>query len=232
MKKLLCLCIFAAGTFFLRAQTELRSEIEKLLPPPECKVDMMGVVFPERFQELTVKMQTALATNKEWMLNYIKQNAKPGEPLPYDKKLGMTKNEYEEFLTLGEKKEMKKFGSVEITTTTRADIFQIHSGGELSDLEEVKINLKEMSIITPFGVITNLAPDTSEGGGVIGPFSGYRGNLEKGDEDFNNVTTAIFLVGQAKNTGRNFIYYKGGILKSKNAVKNTTILILYDKPKS
>ena len=231
MKKFLCLCIFAAGTFLLRAQTELRSEIEKLLPPPECKVDIMGVAFPKRFQELTVKMQTALATNKEWMLNHIKQNAKPGEPLPYDEKLGMTKNEYEEFLALGEKKEMKKFGSVKITTTTNANIFQIHSGGELSDLDEVKINLKELTITTPFGVITNLAPDTSEGGGVIGPFSGYEGKFENGDEDFNNATTISFLVGRQKNTGKNFIYYKVGILKSKNAVKDTRTLILYNKSK-
>jgi hypothetical protein len=230
MKKLIWFCFFATSPILLNAQTEFRSEIEKLLPPIECKVDVMGVVYPERFQELNKKIQMALTTNKEWFLSYIKQNAKSGEPLPYDERMGMTKDEYAEFLSLGDKREMRKFGSAELTIRTNADTFQFNCRRDLP-LDGVKINLRDMSITTPFAVITNPAPDTSEGGGVIGPFSGYQWKFEKDDQTFNNVTTASFLIGQAKKSGRNFIYYKGGIMKSNNAVTNVTVLIFYDQPK-
>ena len=191
----------------------------------------MGIVFPMRFQELTEKMQVALATNRDWFLDYIKQNAKPGEPLPYDERIGLTKGEYAEYLALGEKKEMRKLGSAEVHVTNNAGIFQFRSGGTIPDLDEVTIKMKDLTVATPFGEITNLAPDSSESGGVIGPYSGYRWTFETGDQELNNIKTASFLIGYAKNTGRNFIYYKGGIVRSKNPVKNTLVLILYDRPK-
>lgn len=231
MKKLICVCLLAANAILLQAQTEFRSEIEKLLPPAECKADVMGIVFPKRVQELTRKLQVAIATNKDWWLDYIKQNAKPGEPLPYDKKLGMTKNEYAEFLSLAGKQEMQKFGSAELRVITNAETYQFSCRKDLPDLDGVKINLKDMTVTTPYAVLTNLVPDTSESGGVMGPFSGYQWKFEEGDGGLNNITTASLLIGQAKNTGRNFIYYKGGIVRSNNAVSNTLILILYDKPK-
>ena len=62
MKKFL-VCVFLAAAAFVQAQTELRAEIEKLLPPVECKVDVMDVVFPKRCQELAGKMQLAVSTN-------------------------------------------------------------------------------------------------------------------------------------------------------------------------
>lgn len=78
--------------------------------------------------------------------------------------------------------------------------------------------------------MTNPAANNSQGGGVIGPFSGYQWKSEKANEDFNNATVVSFLIGEARTAGRNFIYYKGGIVRSKNAVSNATVLILYDKP--
>jgi hypothetical protein len=82
MMKLLSLCLLFANTALLEAQPEFLSRVETLLPRSKCKVDVMEVAYPKRFQELTLKMQTVLATNKDWWLNYIKENAKTGEPLP------------------------------------------------------------------------------------------------------------------------------------------------------
>jgi hypothetical protein len=231
MKKLGVCCFFAVSAAFVRAQPELRAAIEKLLPPVECKVDIMDVVFPKRCQELAGKMQLAVAINKEWYLNYIKENANRAGPLPYDERMGLTKDEYAEFFSLAEKREMQKIGSTELRVTTNTGIFEFHGGKSLPDLDGVKIDFKNLAITTPFAVITNPKPNTSETGGVIGPFSGYEWKFEEADKEFNNVTTASFMIGQAKKTGRNYIYYKGTISKSKNVIANTMVLIFYDKPK-
>jgi hypothetical protein len=230
--KLVYFCLFAASAIGLRAQADFRSEIEKLLPPTDCKVDIMGIAYPRRSQELAEKMRVAVAANKDWFLNYIKQNSreKTGEALPYDERMGLTKSEYIEFLSLGKKMVMQKIGETALTVTTNAGIYQFHCARELPDLDQIKIDLRSLTITTPFGIMTNSAPNTSQGGGAIGPFSGYQWKFEKGDEDLNNATTVSFLVGEEKSTGRNFIYYTGAIVKLKKAISNATVLILYDKP--
>jgi hypothetical protein len=59
------------------------------LPIGKYNVDIMELVYPKRFQELSEKLATAIATNKEWWVAYAK-DAKEGEPLPYNSKLGLT----------------------------------------------------------------------------------------------------------------------------------------------
>ena len=78
--------------------------------------------------------------------------------------------------------------------------------------------------------MTNPAANNSLGGGVIGPFSVYQWKSDKANVDFNNATVVSFLIWEARTSGRNFIYYNGGIVRSKKAVSNATVLILYDKP--
>jgi len=227
MSKILCLCLFISGTILLHAQSDIRSRIEELLPPSQCKVEVMDVVYPKRFQELTLKMQVAAATNTDWFVNYIKANAKPGQPLPYDKNFGLTKDEYNEFLSLGEKRELKCVETVDLTVTTNGNSFEFHTGGALPDLEAVKFLRQDLAVKTPFGTLTNPAPAHYEGSGPIGSYTGYQWQFEAGGKDLNNYISASFLVGRAK-TGKNFIYYKGSNVKDGNAVKDAKIFIYYD----
>jgi hypothetical protein len=171
-------------------------------------------------------MQTALETNQDWLMNFIKENAKPGQPLPYDKNFGLTRDEYNEFLSLGQKRELQSVKTVDLTVTTNDNVLEFHTGGVLPDLEAVKFRRQDLAIKTPFGTLTNPAPAHYEGSGPIGAYTGYQWAFEAGDKDLNNYTSASFLAGKAK-SGRNFIYYKGGSMKDKKPVKDVTVFIYY-----
>ena len=221
------LLIFSALS--LSAQTNLTTEIAKLLPIGKCKVDVMGVAYPKRVLELTEKFQGAIATNKNWWLNYIKENAKEGEPLPYNPKFGLTKEEYAEYLSLAEKRTLEKIGSGFLQVKTNSSNYEFDGGSTLPDLTGLKINLQKLTIETPFAVLSNPTHHESLGGPGLGAFSGYQWNFEKGDIDKGEKTTASFLIGKLKETGRQFIYYKGGEMKTNNLISDVRIVIYYDK---
>jgi hypothetical protein len=189
----------------------------------------MEVSYPVRFQELTIKMQAAVSTNKEWWMNYIKQNSKSGGLLPYNPKLGLTSGEYGEYLTLGEKRTLEKARNCVIRVNTNHSVYEFDGGEDLPELTGLKVDLKTLTVITPFGTIKKPQPDESTGGPALGAFSGLRWSLEKGDIDKGDITTASFLIGKLKTSSRNFIYYKGGVMRTNTPVSNVSIVIYYDK---
>ena len=229
MKKLFLGLLFALSVLPLHANTNFSAEVEKLLPVGKCNVDIMGVVYPKRFLELGEKLQNAVSTNKDWWLDYIKTNAKEGEPLPYSPKFGLTKMEYKEYLSLGEKRTLEKIKSATLLVKTNLSGFEFDGGSELADLTEVKINLKELTVTTPFAVLKNPIRTESLDGPALGAYSGYEWKFEQSDFDKGNETEASFLIGKRRESGRNFIYYKGGVMKVTNSISEIRIVISYDK---
>jgi len=212
-----------------RAQTNVSAQVQKLLPSGKCAVDVMEISFPLRFRELAEKMQVAISTNKEWWLGYVKQNADSGKPLPYNSGLGMTKEEWDEYLYLGEKRTLEKVRTCTLKVTTHSEIYELDGGSDLPSLTGLKVNLKELTIATPYGNLKNPTLDESPGGPALGAFSGYRWYLEKGDIDKGNITVVSFLVGKLRDSGRNFIYYKGGESRSNQPISNVSIVFYFDK---
>jgi hypothetical protein len=228
--KRFCLTILVYLTALcLRAQTNLSTQIEKLLPSGKCHADLMEVSWPARFKDLSIKMQAAISTNKDWWMNYVKENSNAGGPLPYSPKIGLTQEEYEEFLSVGEKRTLEKVQTCTLQIKTNNDVYEFDGGEDLSGLTGLKVDIKTLSVVTPFGILKNPEPDESPAGPALGEYSGFRWKLEKGDVEKGNITTASFLLGKLKTSGRNFIYYKGGIIHTNNPISNLSIVIFYDK---
>ena len=108
MKKLFWGLLLALSAFRSQAQTNLATEIEKLLPSAKCNVDVMGLAYPKRYLELAGKLQSVIETNKDWWLDYIKKNAKDGELLPYTSKFGLKKMNIRNFFPSQKKERWKK----------------------------------------------------------------------------------------------------------------------------
>jgi hypothetical protein len=230
MRKFLLGLLFVLGVLSLHAQTIFSNEIKSLLPVGKCKIDVMGVVYPKRFLELGKKLQDALATNKDWLLDYIKTNAKEGEPLPYSPNFGLTKNEYEEYLSLGEKRTLGVLKSTTLLVKTNSTGIEFDGGSDLADLTGVKIDLKKLTITTPFAILNNPSKETAPDGPGLGAFKGFEWKYEDGDLDKGDVTEASFLIGRQQTTGKDFIYYKGGVMKATNSIWQVGVCVSYEKP--
>jgi hypothetical protein len=124
---------------------------------------------------------------------------------------------------------LEKTGSGTLLVKTNSYGFEFDGGSTLPDLTGLKINLKELTVTTPFTVLKNPTPEESKGGQALGAFSGYTWNFERSDLDKGDETEASFLIGKLKESGRCFIYYKGGVMKATNSISDIRIVISYDK---
>src|SRR6478609_5445390 len=72
----------------------------------------IGMVMPPKEIETYVaKVEKAARSDPKWFRDFS-GSAKPGLPLPYDKKLGLTEAEYTEYLALWNKREFKPIEEV------------------------------------------------------------------------------------------------------------------------
>ena len=65
-----------------------------------------AIMPPEEINKFIIKVQEAAKADPEWHQEYAK-TAQPGVPLPWHEKLGLTNEEYEEYLKLWDKREFK-----------------------------------------------------------------------------------------------------------------------------
>src|ERR1700733_12422691 len=59
---------------------------------------IVDYVYSDNIENLAIKMDSAVAQNKEWFLEYSKKYYKSGEGMPYDPHMGISRSEAEPVL--------------------------------------------------------------------------------------------------------------------------------------
>ncbi len=149
MKKIFWTLLFVSIAICSHAQTNISAQIQNLLPTGNCSVDLMELHYPARFMVLTKRLQTAVSADKEWWMGYVKQHAASGGPLPYNPRFGLTKEEYNEFLSLGEKRTLEKVKSCKLVIKAISDNYEFDGGSDLPDFTGLSINVRDLKITTP-----------------------------------------------------------------------------------
>ncbi|QDT76623.1 hypothetical protein GmarT_00450 [Gimesia maris] len=178
-----------------------------LIVPGTLTVDVMGLAVPKRAEEIGRKFKQALAKNPDWFLEHSK-NKKPGEPLPHDERMGISKEEYEEFLKLSQKTTMRKMKEAPLIITQKEeDVFELDGGTELSDFTGIVIDLKQDQVQSPFGTLTERSIINAPESTALGAWNGvqWKGNLTEADGVTGSV--AKLAMGKIKKSGRCVIYY-------------------------
>jgi hypothetical protein len=98
------------------------------------------------------KMQRAIQEDAAWLKSYVAK-AKPGEPLPYHARLGVTKAEYDTLLHA--KMSLIDRGSVSIKLTANAQgALEFAADGLAGGLNGVTLSPERKSAQTPYGNLT------------------------------------------------------------------------------
>ena len=191
--------------------------IQTLLKEGEYQADVMDkVTMPPKTQELMQKFQLAMQKNPDWFLEAQKKVQETGQPLPYDERIGMTENEYAEFLEL-----MQNDNGMEMTKSGTETVSIKHSGGRilfrgtgtLDILNDVSIDFSgQLANIGQFKLeqvdSVNVTDDKnalkSKWTGVTWRFETSNKNIEdlKAVEDFQGLNMKIYkvTVGQLERT--------------------------------
>ncbi len=73
--------------------------VDSIFQSPAFTFEINELRPSDSLQAIMVKLNNALVANKEWAAEYMSKNYKPGEGMPYNEKLGITKEEYDQIKT-------------------------------------------------------------------------------------------------------------------------------------
>ncbi|MDV2994210.1 MAG: hypothetical protein N4J56_003864 [Chroococcidiopsis sp. SAG 2025] len=207
------------------------SSVEALIPGDRTDVDLMQIVPPIRLVELSQKFKIALQKNSdsEWLSSLIK-NTPAGQPLPYDPRLGVSKTEYQEFLSLSQKLIAKKIGTSILQVKREGNKYVFLGNNSLSNLTGIKLDLDRNLLETPYGTTAKLLVVVAhtERQHLTGAWSGFIWKLEQFDRYTNSTIKIQFSLGRMTHNGRGILHYDITRISDRAVAKSTPLILQYD----
>jgi hypothetical protein len=222
---LLLICLMSCGDSQTTKSKDsltgnIQSDLRILLPDSKVKADIMdGVLKNPRQVELANKFQLAIKENYDWFLEYMK-TVPEGEPMPYNEKLGLTKDEYTELMGFMNNVEVVSSGKEDIVIEVKDDFIRFKSHNKLADLDSLLIDLKN-NIVTfgkykmPFADTLHVETDKN---GLKSKWNGYSWKFEEPkDLDINafkdissiQMIQYQFTIGRLEKNGKTYMSLKG-----------------------
>ncbi len=179
---------------------------------------MDGIKRNPRQLELTQKIQSSLQNNWEWYQEYIK-TVKKGEPLGYHPNLGISENEYEEFLKISKDIEVESTGKEDLEIVNADNKIKFKGDGRLSIYNDLTIDIKNNQILYKEYILPFLDKVDIEDAdnGLKSKWKGYNWAYEFPvitDEtdltDLKNldITIVRFTIGQLEKNGKIYMQIK------------------------
>ena len=213
----------------LMATVAFGAEPKQLIPTGPVAAKVMEVATSPRAEELTAKLEAAVANNAEWWQKFV-ADAPAGEPLPYDSRMGLTEAEHAEFLGLANTLTLRQADKKLLYFGWSSDTEVVLDGrGALPELSGLRIDLAADSVTTQFGVlvnrteVNNTSPDSP-----TGPWSGVRWSLESGDPTFG--VSAQFNMGRLAQSGEGILYFDAKEIRDGSITRTATYILFYPLP--
>lgn len=199
---------------------DISIDLKNLLPDGQYIADIMdGIKQSSRQVELAAKFQKNISKNYDWFVDYMK-TIPEGEPMPYHKKLGLTKSEYEEFINSLNDIEIVSTGKENVMIEVKNDTINFSSKGKLSNYNLLKIDLKDNTVIyrelkMTFSDTSNITNDKN---GLRSKWKGYNWKFEEPNDlsfddlkDLENLKMKRYslTIGRLEKNGKTFLSFKG-----------------------
>jgi len=205
--------------------------VQTLLPLREIQVDVMSVRYPPRAQELSARLQKAVSANQQWFSQYLKDNA-DAKPLPYHENLGLSPQEYTEFLDLSKKATLEKTASVIMKVAQTKDGVQLRFDDTANRLQPIAIDPLKQTVDTPLASMTSPKKnDSGLEGGLLGPHKSYTWAAREGTLESGSWQSVEFTLGTIIATGREFLQYKVHKFVNQKPAIHFETLLFFDLPK-
>jgi hypothetical protein len=150
----------------LEPNIPVRAQIGVVLPPPEI-------------DKYVAKVEAAARKDPKWFREFS-TSATPGAPLPFDERLGLTKEEYDEYLKLWEKREFKGVEEVMLLLRKSAgETWSISSTGGAGTLTTLRYSAKDDLFRSPNGELKRIKDIEAESTSILGAWSGFEWKFEE-----------------------------------------------------
>lgn len=167
------------------------------------------VIPPPELDKYVAMVEEAAQKDPEWFEEHSKKAA-PGVPLPYDPKLGLTEEEYKEYLALWAKREFKSVDAVILQLKEGGDgrwtiNAAVPSGGS-SPISTLKYDPAKDVFVSPNGTMTRLEDVDADENSILGAWSGHEWRYE--DENTLGKTKENFAIGKTDDGKFGLLIYR------------------------
>jgi hypothetical protein len=140
----------------------------------------IGMVYPPvEIDKYVAKVETAARKDPKWFREYS-SNSKAGAPLPYDARLGLTKEEYQDYLLLWNKREFK--GAEEVVLLLRQSFggtWALTGTGAASVISTLRYVPADDAFRSPNGSLKRIEDIKADATSVLGEWSGQEWKFEE-----------------------------------------------------
>jgi hypothetical protein len=144
------------------------------------------MIAPEDLQQIMLKINNAMAADKAWATEYINKYYKAGAGMPYNEKMGVTKEEYEKVKSLDKiPLKLQKIRSEDISVIRENSRLDFKSSTDDRILESLEFNLDTKELIFGNDTIPFSAEINTASSAGFGKWHGYSWVLEKTNQQDN-----------------------------------------------
>jgi len=164
------------------------------------------VIPPQEIDKYVAKVQAAARKDQKWFREFS-ASAKHGLPLPYDERLGLTKEEYAEYMKLWNAREFKaKEDVMLLLRQSSGGTWTVTATGGASTISTLRYLPKEDIIQSPNGKLQRIGDIDAEASSVLGAWTGKEWKFE--EETSLGKTKENFAIGTFADKKHGLIVYR------------------------
>lgn len=185
-------------------------EVLALLPEGELVKGATSVVVPPpEIEKYLALVQAAAQKDPAWFSEHAR-NTPPGEPLPFDPKLGLSQEEYDDYLELWAKREFKAVEPVILSLRQDSQEKWLINGsagpGTSLPISTLKYDPVEDVWISPNGTLARLEDVKADKNSILGEWTGHEWRFE--EENSLGKTKENFALGQTADEVYGLLIYR------------------------
>ena len=204
-------------------------KLSDVIPTGKIIVEVMELRFSERVEELARRWGSAVATNQDWWMDYLKKHLDE-HPLPYHTNLGISEKEYAEYLAGAEKsRHLRKVSDAYVIFKRKGDFLSFDIGDESSPVQKWQLNLSTGELRIPAGNAGKPEWKSSDDATQpLGAYEGYDWQFEKSDGSLSDIQSVWLWVYRLKTNGMIFWRIKDGEMRNNRSVRSLDLQFRYD----
>ena len=205
--RLLSCILLALSLACLHAEQATPKIFAGLLKKDQPIKGQVGMVIPpNEIDKHVAKVAAASRKNPEWFKQFS-EKSEPGVPLPFHENLGLTKEEYDDYLKLWKQREFKT--SEEVMILLRQGdkkSWVITATGSASTLSTLRYHAASDSFQSPNGKLTRLEDIDAPADSILGAWKGREWRFQ--EETGLGTTKENIALGQSADGKHGMIVYR------------------------
>lgn len=172
--------------------------------PVKASIGM--VLPPEEIDKFIAKVEIAARKNPQWFKEYTAASA-PGVPLPYHENLGLTKEEYDEYIALWGKRAFKSKEEVLLVLRkTLGDTWTLTATGSAGVISTLRYDPTKDTFRSPSGIMERLDDIKTDDKHILGAWSGKEWRFQ--ENSLLGLTKQNFAIGKFEKSEHGIVIYR------------------------